>query len=98
MLYYNHYYDNARAIINNLFTSVPRHGELYIMIDGKCVIGKVNNRYQIASLHDYDVYKESGTLICRLVTKDTAIEMLAQYDSRKERYTRFADCKKLVIR
>lgn len=97
MLYYNNYYDNAKAIINNLFTSVPRHGELYIMIDGKCVIGKVNNRYQIASLHDYDVYNSSGTLISRIVTKDEAIELLAKFDSNKERYTKFADCKKFII-
>lgn len=98
MLYYTDYYNNARAIVNALFTSVPRHGALYIKIEGKCIIGKVNNRYQIATLHDYDVYKESGTLICRLVTKDEAIELLAKFDSNKERYTRFADCEKFVIR
>lgn len=98
MLYYEHYYDNAKAIINALFTGVPRHGELHIKIDGKCVISKVNNRYQIASMHDYDVYKSSGTLISRIVTKDEAIELLAKFDSNKERYTKFADCEKFIIK
>lgn len=92
------YKHNAAAIINNLFSKTPRHGYFYILVPGKLVLGKINNRYAVATMHDYNIYLESGTLILRMVKKDEAIDLLAKVDSRIGNYTDLSDCKEFAIK